>query len=39
MHVYPFNQHEGGEAVHVRRQLTWLRARLAVEAPARGWSP
>jgi len=28
MHVYPFNQHEGGEAVHVRRQLRWLNARL-----------
>jgi cephalosporin-C deacetylase len=24
MHVYPFNGHEGGEAVHVRRQLSWL---------------
>ena len=24
MHVYPFNGHEGGEAVHVRRQLRWL---------------
>ncbi|RZT78950.1 cephalosporin-C deacetylase [Micromonospora violae] len=24
MHVYPFNGHEGGEAVHVRRQLCWL---------------
>ena len=24
MHVYPFNRHEGGEAVHVRRQLRWL---------------
>jgi cephalosporin-C deacetylase len=32
MHVYPFNQHEGGEAVHVRRQLRWLRDRL--DAPA-----
>ncbi|MET8254349.1 acetylxylan esterase [Micromonospora sp. NPDC005197] len=29
MHVYPFNGHEGGEAVHVRRQLRWLAARLA----------
>jgi cephalosporin-C deacetylase len=28
MHVYPFNQHEGGEAVHVRRQLRWLGARM-----------
>ncbi|SBT46160.1 acetylxylan esterase [Micromonospora narathiwatensis] len=24
LHVYPFNQHEGGEALHVRRQLRWL---------------
>ncbi|TDB69324.1 acetylxylan esterase [Micromonospora sp. KC721] len=24
MHIYPFNGHEGGEAVHVRRQLRWL---------------
>lgn len=24
LHVYPFNQHEGGEAVQVRRQLRWL---------------
>ncbi|MCW6005946.1 acetylxylan esterase [Micromonospora sp. CPCC 205371] len=29
IHVYPFNHHEGGEAVHVRRQLRWLRERLA----------
>ncbi|MEU5670713.1 acetylxylan esterase [Micromonospora sp. NPDC047753] len=28
MHVYPFNGHEGGEAVHVRRQLRWLGAVL-----------
>jgi len=28
MHVYPFNGHEGGEAVHVRRQLRWLSARM-----------
>jgi cephalosporin-C deacetylase len=28
MHVYPFNQHEGGEAVHAQRQLRWLSARL-----------
>jgi cephalosporin-C deacetylase len=34
MHVYPFNQHEGGEAVHVRRQLRWLRARLAIDGSA-----
>jgi cephalosporin-C deacetylase len=24
MHVYPFNGHDGGDAVHVRRQLAWL---------------
>ncbi|MEU4335235.1 acetylxylan esterase [Micromonospora lupini] len=29
MHVYPFNGHESGEAVHVRRQLRWLAGRLA----------
>ena len=28
MHAYPFNHHEGGEAVHVRRQLRWLSDRL-----------
>lgn len=28
IHVYPFNGHEGGEALHVRRQLRWLGARL-----------
>ncbi|MFD6563709.1 acetylxylan esterase [Micromonospora profundi] len=28
MHVYPFNGHEGGEAVHVRRQLRWLASTL-----------
>lgn len=28
MHVYPFNGHEGGEAVHTRRQLSWLAAQL-----------
>ncbi|WP_157607379.1 acetylxylan esterase [Sanguibacter suarezii] len=27
--VYPFNHHEGGEAVHTRRQLTWLAQTLA----------
>ncbi|MGC4855666.1 acetylxylan esterase [Micromonospora sp. DT4] len=29
LHVYPFNGHEGGEALHVRRQLRWLAATLA----------
>lgn len=28
MHVYPFNGHEGGEALHTRRQLLWLRRTL-----------
>ncbi|MEV0133156.1 acetylxylan esterase [Dactylosporangium sp. NPDC050688] len=28
MHTYPFNGHEGGDAVHVRHQLDWLGARL-----------
>lgn len=28
IHPYPFNGHEGGEAVHVRRQLDWLDAEL-----------
>ncbi|WP_079062774.1 acetylxylan esterase [Streptacidiphilus griseoplanus] len=28
VHVYPFNHHEGGEALHTRRQLAWLDARL-----------
>jgi cephalosporin-C deacetylase len=28
IHVYPFNHHEGGEALHTRRQLRWLGARL-----------
>jgi cephalosporin-C deacetylase len=24
IHAYPYNGHEGGDAVHVRRQLDWL---------------
>ncbi|MFI0502544.1 acetylxylan esterase [Streptomyces albogriseolus] len=28
LHAYPFNGHEGGDAVHVRRQLEWLGAVL-----------
>jgi cephalosporin-C deacetylase len=28
IHVYPFNEHEGGEAVHAQRQLRWLSARM-----------
>jgi cephalosporin-C deacetylase len=26
--VYPYNHHEGGEAHHTARQLTWLAAHL-----------
>ncbi|AXE89295.1 acetylxylan esterase [Streptomyces sp. Go-475] len=29
IHAYPFNGHEGGDAVQVRRQLRWLSAVLA----------
>ncbi len=32
IHVYPFNHHEGGEAVHTRRQLRWFNARQAPAA-------
>ncbi len=28
LHVYPFNGHEHGEALHVRRQMRWLAAVL-----------
>lgn len=28
IHAYPFNGHEGGDAVHVRRQLDWLGERV-----------
>lgn len=31
MHVYSFNHHEGGDAVHTRRQLRWLRERFDAE--------
>ncbi|MEU8284957.1 acetylxylan esterase [Micromonospora sp. NPDC048905] len=34
MHVYPFNGHEGGEAVHVRRQLRWLGSMLHPAGPS-----
>jgi cephalosporin-C deacetylase len=27
--VYPYNDHEGGEAQHERAKLDWLRARVA----------
>ncbi|WP_346623529.1 acetylxylan esterase [Blastococcus montanus] len=30
--VYPFNDHEGGEARQQREQLTWLRGRLGLPA-------
>ncbi|SHM34981.1 acetylxylan esterase [Actinacidiphila paucisporea] len=30
VHVYPFNHHEGGEALHTRRQLGWLAPKLGV---------
>ncbi|WDZ83513.1 acetylxylan esterase [Micromonospora cathayae] len=40
MHVYPFNGHEGGEAVQQRRQLRWLAALLAGPgAPTAGGRP
>jgi cephalosporin-C deacetylase len=28
IHWYPFNQHEGGDATHTRRQLRWLGTRV-----------
>jgi cephalosporin-C deacetylase len=28
IHVYPFNGHEGGEAIHTARQLRWLESIL-----------
>jgi cephalosporin-C deacetylase len=31
LHTYPFNGHEGGEALHTRRQLAWLPAVLSPE--------
>ncbi|KUO20713.1 acetylxylan esterase [Streptomyces dysideae] len=30
IHAYPFNGHEGGDAVHVRRQLDWLEDVLSI---------
>lgn len=30
IHAYPYNGHEGGDAVHVRRQLDWLAEVLSV---------
>ncbi|MGC9665330.1 acetylxylan esterase [Planosporangium sp. 12N6] len=34
IHAYPFNNHEGGEAVHIRRQLRWLSDRMGMAATA-----
>ncbi|GGM10916.1 MULTISPECIES: acetylxylan esterase [Micromonospora] len=34
LHTYPFNGHEGGEALHTRRQLDWL-DRICPPATAR----
>ena len=36
IHAYPFNGHEGGEAVQVRRQLDWLRTVLDEPGDAGG---
>ncbi|MFD8224048.1 acetylxylan esterase [Streptomyces massasporeus] len=36
IHAYPFNGHEGGEAVQVRRQLDWLREVLGEVGDAGG---
>jgi cephalosporin-C deacetylase len=33
VHAYPYNGHEGGEAVHLRRQLRWVKDVLAVSRP------
>jgi cephalosporin-C deacetylase len=30
IHAYPYNGHEGGDAVQVRRQLDWLEEVLEV---------
>jgi cephalosporin-C deacetylase len=38
LHVYPFNQHEGGDAVHTRKQLLWLREYLGQRRPTM-WEP
>ncbi|MFJ7174922.1 acetylxylan esterase [Streptomyces massasporeus] len=38
IHPYPFNGHEGGEAVQVRRQLDWLREVLDEAGDAGGSS-
>jgi cephalosporin-C deacetylase len=33
MHAYAFNHHEGGEALHVQRQLRWLAERMLPHDP------
>jgi cephalosporin-C deacetylase len=38
MHVYPFNHHEGGEAVHAGRQLRWLAERVRLRRDRPGLS-
>ncbi|MGY1810945.1 acetylxylan esterase [Blastococcus sp. SYSU D00669] len=37
LRIYPFNDHEGGEALQQREQLAWLRSRL--QAPAARHAP
>lgn len=32
IHAYPYNGHEGGDAVHVRRQLDWLSGVLEISS-------
>ncbi|MCF1593293.1 acetylxylan esterase [Streptomyces muensis] len=34
IHPYPFNGHEGGDAVHVRRQLDWAAEVLGIDRPS-----
>lgn len=36
IHAYPFNHHEGGDALHTARQLAWLAARFAPVAAMAG---
>lgn len=38
IHVYPFNHHEGGDAVHAQRQLQWLDGIFSA-APAKHSEP
>jgi cephalosporin-C deacetylase len=39
IHVYPFNHHEGGEALHVERQLRWLAGLTVPERAASATRP